>query len=450
MLTYITEEPTDETDTKRCFKYPFVAAEILSNNFDIVVNLFTKESDFMERFMNFLRTDHLNLTLAGYFAKVYISLYNRYCHFALSVVLDEPHYWKDMVRHISSRSIAEVVERLLSFEEAGTKTYVKERKDLLDSLIDFIAPETEIESNNACSIIVNFLNKQASVIRWDEVASHLATTATLERLLRHLYCSKAVVVKSLVTVLIAIINYAPLRVETPASEDDAPIIEDYPILDILHAHLEKIVAAIKEPRNALSDTTFKAAIQVLGEDRLKLCELLAAMLNLNDSSLHKQMIQEKVPELFVGMFVEYTWNSGYHKVFEAFVNAIFDSNNPALKEALIVQAELPRHLVELSDNEKFQTGGVEIRRGNLGFVTRISNTLVNHSKNESVKQLVSKFPSWDCYVCEALRERNEIENRTIAGQKPNIFSLDQSDEEEEPKVLSKYDPRDEDPENLSK
>mmetsp|Transcript_7925 Transcript_7925/g.15378 ORF Transcript_7925/g.15378 Transcript_7925/m.15378 type:complete len:581 (-) Transcript_7925:1692-3434(-) len=451
LLTFITEEPTDESDSKRCFKYPFVASEVLSNDLEKVINLFTKEAEFMQRLLDFLRTERINLTLAGYFSKVYTSLFNRYCHFVLASTFETSNYSKDFVRHVASRSIAEVIERILSFEEAGTKTYVEERKHLLDLLIDMIAPETEIESINASSIIVNFLSKQTSVVRWEEVASHLATSATLEKLLKHLYSNNVVVVKTLVSVLIAIITHAPLRSETQKEEEDSTIIEaeSFPIIDLLNAHLNKIVETITEPRNVESNTTFKATIPVLGEDRLKLSELLAVALKLNDSSLSKRIIQEKVPSTFVKMFVEYPWNSSYHKIFESFVNTVLESNDEALKDSLLVTAELPKHLVDLSDNEKFQTNGVPIRRGNLGYVTRISNILVKNSKNDFIKQLLSKSPSWDCYVCEALRERNEIESQTIAGQKPTILSEDQfSEEEEDPKSLFGPNKNDLDDEDL--
>lgn len=424
---------------------------MLSNDLDKVNNLFTKESVFIERLMNFLKTERLNLTLAGYFSKVYTSLFNRYCHFILSATFEAQNYSKDFVRHISSRSIAEVVERLLSFEDAGTNNFVQERRQLLDLLIDVIAPETEIDSINASSIIVNFLSKQSSVVRWEEVTSHLTTKATLERLMRHLYSGNTVVVKGIVAVLIALITYAPLKAEAQGEDEDSTIIEaeTYPIIELLSAHIDKIIGTITEPRGSVSQTTFKATINSLGEDRLKLTELLTIALRLNDSGLTKRVIQEKVPSIFVRLFVEFPWNSSYHKVFESFVNTVLDSGDDFLKEALLVTAELPRQLVDLSDNEKFQTNGVEIRKGNMGFVTRISNILVRHSKNDIVKQFLTKSPSWDCYVMEALRERNEIESQTIAGQKSQIFSEDQfSEEEDEPKSLFSGQEKDEEDENV--
>jgi hypothetical protein len=186
---------------------------------------------------------------------------------------------------------------------------------------------------------------------------------------------------------------------------------------------------------------------VLGEDRLKLCELLGVVARLSEPLLVQRLVATAVPTVFVEMFVEFPWNSSYHKVFETFVNTVLDSADDSLKEALILRAELPRCLVDLSDNEKFPTGGVEIRRGNLGFVTRISNILVKHAKNDAVKQLLSNFPSWDCYVNEALKERNEIESQTIAGQKTSIFSEDQfSDEEDDSKPLFSNDKEENDEE----
>jgi serine/threonine-protein phosphatase 6 regulatory subunit 3 len=432
-------EPSDEADTKRCFKYPFVSAEVLSNDLEKVVSLFFKEPGYMERLLDFLKTDKLNFTLAGYFAKVITSLFCYHSHSVLAAALDVANCSKDLVRHVASRSIAEVIERLLAFEEPGSNAYIPERKQLLDLLVDAIAPETEIESINASSIIVNFLGKQTSVVRWEEVARHLATRATIERIMRHLYSCNTIVVKSLVSVLIAIISHAPLKSDAQG-EDDTTLYEAEvpPVVELLATHLDKLVAYIKEPRAPVSRTTFKVAIPVLGEDRLKLCELLGVAMKLDEPLLNKRLISEKVPSLFVEMFVEFPWNSSYHKCFESFVNAVLDSSDNSLKTALILEAELPRYLVELSDNGRFPTEGVEIRRGNLGFVTRISNLLVKHAKDDLVKQLLAKFPSWDCYVCEALQERNEIENQPIAGQKSRAFIDDQffgEEEEAEPKPL---------------
>jgi hypothetical protein len=436
-------EPSDESDAKRCFKYPFVSAEVLSNDLEKVVGLFFKEPGYMERLLDFLKTDKLNFTLAGYFAKVITSLFSYHSHSVLAAALEVANCSKDIVRHVASRSIAEVIERLLTFEEPGSNAYIPERKQLLDLLVDAIAPETEIESINASSIIVNFLGKQTSVVRWEEVARHLAGRSTIERLMRHLYSSNTVVVKSLVSVLIAIISHAPLQSDVQGEDNTTTLYEAEvsPVVELLATHLDRLVASIKEPRAAISRTTFKAAIPVLGEDRLKLCELLGVAMKLDEPHLTKRLISEKVPSLFVEMFVEFPWNSSYHKTFESFVNAILDSSDVSLKEALILEAELPRHLVELSDNAKFLTEGVEIRRGNLGFVTKISNLLVKHAKDDLVKQLLAKFPSWDCYVYEALQERNEIESQPIAGQKSRTSIDDQFFEEEaEPKPIFTGDP----------
>jgi hypothetical protein len=88
------------------------------------------------------------------------------------------------------------------------------------------------------------------------------------------------------------------------------------------------VKTIAEPREAKVNTTFKAEVTYLGEDKLKLCELLVVALQLNESVL--RALTEKVPCLLVKLFKEYPWNSSFHKAFESFVSTVMDSSNDAL------------------------------------------------------------------------------------------------------------------------
>jgi len=72
MILYITEEPTDPSDTNRCYKFPFVVSEMLSCEIPILLDRIVSSEWLLANLFSLFSeptNESVNLTLAGYVVK---------------------------------------------------------------------------------------------------------------------------------------------------------------------------------------------------------------------------------------------------------------------------------------------------------------------------------------------------------------------------------------------
>nr|KYP68474.1 Serine/threonine-protein phosphatase 6 regulatory subunit 2 [Cajanus cajan] len=75
LLRYIIEEPPEDAENKRIFKFPFIACEIFTCEIDVILKTLVDEEELMNLLFSFLEPDRSHSTLlAGYFSKVVVCL----------------------------------------------------------------------------------------------------------------------------------------------------------------------------------------------------------------------------------------------------------------------------------------------------------------------------------------------------------------------------------------
>ncbi|PPD94694.1 hypothetical protein GOBAR_DD08230 [Gossypium barbadense] len=75
LLRYIVEEPSEDDDSKRTFKFPFIACEIFTCEIDVILKTLIEDEEFMNLLFSFLEPNRSHSALlAGYFSKVVICL----------------------------------------------------------------------------------------------------------------------------------------------------------------------------------------------------------------------------------------------------------------------------------------------------------------------------------------------------------------------------------------
>ena len=125
----------------------------------------------LDRLFKFTKTEDeepVNSVLAGYFSKVVQLLINRkQKQIVPYIVADENMVIENLLKHVYSRSVAEVIHRILNIvdsnfeEEISTK--ISEKKQLiLTSLIDQLGSEREDETvMNAAFILQDILEQKS-------------------------------------------------------------------------------------------------------------------------------------------------------------------------------------------------------------------------------------------------------------------------------------------------
>ncbi|XP_040959832.1 serine/threonine-protein phosphatase 6 regulatory subunit 3 isoform X4 [Gossypium hirsutum] len=75
LLQYIIEEPLEDADNKRSFKFPFIACEIFTCEIDVILRTLAEEGELMNLLFSFLEPNRPHSALlAGYFSKVVVCL----------------------------------------------------------------------------------------------------------------------------------------------------------------------------------------------------------------------------------------------------------------------------------------------------------------------------------------------------------------------------------------
>ena len=86
---------------------------------------------------SFFRTeDGVNLTLASYTSKTTISLLSKHKQFLSSFLLEEKQFGLEMVKHIYSKTVAELVGMLIAIDEVTIEPLLPaSRIAMLDAVI---------------------------------------------------------------------------------------------------------------------------------------------------------------------------------------------------------------------------------------------------------------------------------------------------------------------------
>lgn len=94
----------------------------------------------MTRLMEFVTEEDLNLVLAGYFSKVFVSLAQRRPEGLLNRVFTNENFLKSLANQIRSRSITEVLIKVLIFDEDinlnDENKYIDQRLEIIDQILD--------------------------------------------------------------------------------------------------------------------------------------------------------------------------------------------------------------------------------------------------------------------------------------------------------------------------
>ncbi|KAL1544133.1 hypothetical protein AAHA92_21026 [Salvia divinorum] len=109
LVRYIVEEPPEDTNSKRTFKFPFVACELFTCEIDDILKTLVEEEELMHLLFSFLEPNRPHSALlAGYFSKVAVCLMIRKTIPLLNYVKAHQDVLQQLVDLIGITSIMEV------------------------------------------------------------------------------------------------------------------------------------------------------------------------------------------------------------------------------------------------------------------------------------------------------------------------------------------------------
>ncbi|XP_072241829.1 serine/threonine-protein phosphatase 6 regulatory subunit 2 isoform X1 [Leuresthes tenuis] len=421
----------------------------------------------------------LNPLLASFFSKTIGNLITRKTEQVISFLRGKEGFLSLVLKHIDTSAMMDVLLRLISCVEPPplrleTLTWLNEQK-LAQRLIELIHPERDEErqsnaSQTLCDII-RLSRDQASQLQEisqpDPLLTVLESQECVEQLLQNMFSGDGTesCIVSGIQVLLTLLEIRRPVVDgiMDAQGFERSYTVNSSILLAIQPHLMHFhQLLLKPPKRDPMLTTLGMLEEPLGNTRLHVARLVASLLYTSSAS-HAVVAQElcrlNTMDLLLDLFFKYTWNNFLHLQVELCVAAIirpcahemrlqpglgshenFEPQQEASQEQNLTEAATSEpsvtsdnsvhnlmvthlfqhcHLVQRileawEENDKIQSEG-GMRRGYMGHLTRIANTVVHNLDkgpvHTEISSLISELPEdyrgrWETFVDKTLSETN--------------------------------------------
>uniref|UniRef100_A0A7N8XYG8 Protein phosphatase 6, regulatory subunit 2b n=1 Tax=Mastacembelus armatus TaxID=205130 RepID=A0A7N8XYG8_9TELE len=472
-----TDPPAGVEETKR-FKYSNIACELLTCDVGVINDKLGNEEPLLETLYAFLeQPSPLNPLLASFFSKTIGNLITRKTEQVISFLRRKEGFLSLVLKHIDTSAMMDVLLRLISCVEPPplrleTLTWLNDEK-LAQRLIELIHPERDEErqsnaSQTLCDII-RLSRDQASQLQEfsqpDPLLTVLESQGCVEQLLQNMFSgarTESCIVNG-IQVLLTLLEIRRVDGVMDAQGFERSYTVNSSILLAIQPHLIHFHQLLLEPpkRNPML-TTLGVLEEPLGNTRLHVARLVASLLYTSSAS-HAVIAQElcglNTMDLLLDLFFKYTWNNFLHLQVELCVAAIlrpcahemrlqpglgsqdkFKPHQDASQEQALTEtltSELPAtpknsahnlmvthlfqhcHLVQRileawEENDRIQAED-GMRRGYMGHLTRIANTVVHNLEkgpvHTQISNLIAELPEdyrgrWETFVEQTLSETN--------------------------------------------
>ncbi|XP_011089292.1 serine/threonine-protein phosphatase 6 regulatory subunit 3 isoform X1 [Sesamum indicum] len=432
LLHYIIDDPPEDADSKRTFKFPFVACEIFTCEIDVILKTLVEEEELMDLLFSFLEPNrHHGALLAGYFSKVVICLMLRKTIPLMNYVKAHQDVFKQLVDLIGITSIMEVLVRLVGSDDHLYPNSLDVMQWLADSnLLEMIVDK--LNTMNPPEVHANASETLCAITRNapSPLATKLSSPSFVVRVLGHALedsHSKSALVHSL-SVCISLLDpkrSIPSSVMYSFRSQHAyePPLHVNP--DTVGAMLPKL-GELLMLLNVSSDekilpTTYGELRPPLGKHRLKIVEFLSVLLKTGNEVAEKELVGSGTIHRVLDLLFEYPYNNALHHHVESIIYSCLESKNSAIVDHLLLDCNLIGKIL-LADKCPALSGELNLptlpasgrhapRAGYLGHLTRISNKLVQLGNNDNlIQRHLQENSEWKEWQTTVLQERNMIEN----------------------------------------
>eukprot|EP00358_Blepharisma_japonicum_P005571 CAMPEP_0202941736 /NCGR_PEP_ID=MMETSP1395-20130829/1868_1 /ASSEMBLY_ACC=CAM_ASM_000871 /TAXON_ID=5961 /ORGANISM="Blepharisma japonicum, Strain Stock R1072" /LENGTH=260 /DNA_ID=CAMNT_0049637237 /DNA_START=873 /DNA_END=1655 /DNA_ORIENTATION=+ len=180
-------------------------------------------------------------------------------------------------------------------------------------------------------------------------------------------------------------------------------------------HIEQIENTLRNPEGTIK-TTFNEEIPIVGEGKIRMIEILAAAIKIPSQRFNTILAESQIIQISTDLMFQSVWNSFLHQAYSKFIASILESKSDALKLTLLSQAQLPHKLHELSLFQIISNPRCDIRKGHLGFATKIGNIVIENSSCTTVDNFLAKLEEWKSFVNDFLVPQNRLDCLELGGK----------------------------------
>ncbi|XP_053318595.1 serine/threonine-protein phosphatase 6 regulatory subunit 2 isoform X2 [Spea bombifrons] len=504
LVQLITQKPPMDMEERVRFKYPNIACELLTCDVPQINDKLGEDENLLSILYDFLQQEPpLNPLLASFFSKTIGNLIARKTEQVIGFLRKKEKFLTLVLNHIGTSAMMDLLLRLISCVEPvplrqEVLNWLNEDK-LIQRLIDLIhCSHDEDRQSNASQTLCDLIrlsrdqcNQMQETLEPDPLLVTLESQQCVEQLLRNMFDGEQTesCVVSGTQILLTLLetrrpSVDPLLDSLPQGYDRPPPVNSS-ILQAIEPRLKDFHHLLLHPPKKESIlTTIGVLEEPLGNARLHITRLIAALLHTNTSSINQELCHLGTMDLLLDLFFRYTWNNFLHFQVELCIaailshslrdgkNAVTEGKKAEEEEALNGNAEntqtsipeqedlmvthlfqkcclVQRILDAWETNDKIQTEGGR-RRGNMGHLTRIANAVVQNMEKGQMQAQIGDFITdlpedcrgrWESFVEETLTETNRrntvdlvsthhlhssSEDEDIDGSFPNELSVQQA------------------------
>uniref|UniRef100_A0A665UJK5 Serine/threonine-protein phosphatase 6 regulatory subunit 2-like n=1 Tax=Echeneis naucrates TaxID=173247 RepID=A0A665UJK5_ECHNA len=447
LVSLITTEPPADLEERSRFKFPNIACELLTSDVSIINDKLGTDESLLEMLYHFLEQDPpLNPLLASFFSKTIGNLIARKTEQVITFLKKKEGFIGLVLKHIDASAMMDLLLRLISCVEPAPLRqevlhWLNEEK-LVQRLTELIhTGKDEERQSNASQTLCDIIrlsrdqaNQMQENMEADPLLAVLESQESVTGLLKNLFegeRSEASIVNG-TQVLLTLLETRRSGLEGLMDLYSQGYERSYTvnssILNAIEPHLKDFQQLLLDPpKKSAILTTVGVLEQPLGNARLHVARLVAALLQTNAPSICQELCNLATMDLLLDLFFKYSWNNFLHFQVELCVVAILNhpsseerpspglQNHDGMSAALFQKCRLVQRILDAwEENDRIQAEG-GTRRGNMGHLTRIANMVVQNLEKGPVQaqitDLIKELPEdcrgrWESFVDETLRETN--------------------------------------------
>ncbi|KAM7527934.1 hypothetical protein LguiB_031344 [Lonicera macranthoides] len=432
LLRYVVEEPPEDAESKRAFKFPFISCEVFTCEIDVIFKTLVEEEELMDLLFSFLEPNRPHSALlAGYFSKVVICLMVRKTVPLMNYVKAHQNVFSQLVDLIGITSIMEVLVRLVGSDDHMYPNSMDVMQwladsNLLEMIVDKLSPSSspEVHANAAETLCAITRNAPSPL------ATKLSSPSFVARIFSHALedsHSKSGLVHSL-SVCIALLD--------PKRSIPSPFMHSFRSQHVYESPVRATPETVSAMLPKLGDllmllnvsadenilpTTYGELRPPLGKHRLKIVEFIAVLLKTGNEVAEMELVNSGTIRRVFDLFFEYPYNNALHHHVESIIFSCLESKNNTIVDHLFQDCGLLSKILQTDKNPILPgdinqptlpaTGKRPPRAGNLGHITQISNKVVQLGNGDSRIQVhLQGNGEWNDWQASVLQERNMLEN----------------------------------------
>ncbi|XP_027236541.1 serine/threonine-protein phosphatase 6 regulatory subunit 3 isoform X18 [Penaeus vannamei] len=468
MVYLVVNEPSAEGEMQMRFKYANLAAELLTADVPAIIDKLVASTSLLDILYKFLEKEKpLNPLLASFFSKVLGMLVQRRseqnwysyqftCFQVLDFLKSKGDFVELAVQHVGTSAIMDLLLKLIcNVEEDEIRQSVHQwlnEGQLVERLVDKLSPDADPEDHASAD---NLLCEISTSCRDTSTDGHQQTNpllATLEsedtvnKLLDLLLhedrndSSLSHVINILLTLLSARTQQQQIQhqqqqqqglqqsVSVDSSDSESSDGRKNAVARIIAKRLPSLQnILLHPPKKGLLLTAYGQEVEPLGNTRLQVVTLVAALIAVNDPVVHNSLYELNTVEYLLDLFFKFMLNNFLHTQVEQCLTAILtkapaasspegDTDHRLLTQ-LFNEGRIIERVVEAFDesSERQECKQIHNLKGYMGHLRQLANTIVQQAEfgpNEHrIKQLIQGLPGdkatqWDDFVSNALAELN--------------------------------------------